>query len=352
MQDHPENNQIPKKAWLSNLCLSALGLGLVIGLIYFTGKPVTQKKVAIAVVEDKSSVPEKKEKEDGVWEAPDKDLINEEPNSELLHYGRKLVMSTSLYLGPRGSVAQISNGMNCQNCHLEAGTKPYANNFGAVASTYPKFRERSGKIESVYKRVHDCFERSLNGHAPDSSEREMQAIVAYILWVGKEVTKEEKPEGAGLKDLPFLERAADPEKGKKVYTAKCQNCHAENGEGQMAPSGTAYVYPPLWGPNSYNIGAGLHRLSRFAAYVKTSMPQGASYKNPQLSDEEAWDVAAFVNSQVRPTMDLSKDWPNLAGKAIDHPYGPFTDGFSKRQHKYGPFGPIAAAREKTKKNKH
>lgn len=352
MQDQPENNQTPKNAWLSNLLLVMLALGLVVGLIYFTGKPETQKKVAIEVIEDKSILPEKKEKEKGnIWEAPDKDLIDEEPNAELLHYGRKLIASTSVYLGPRGSVAQISNGMNCQNCHLEAGTKAYANNYGVVASFYPKFRERSGKTESVYKRVHDCFERSLNGKAPDSASKEMQAIVAYVLWVGKDVQKGEKPDGAGLKDLTFLERAANPEKGKNVYATKCQSCHAENGEGQMAPSGIAYVYPPLWGAHSYNTGAGLYRLSRFAAYVKTSMPQGASYKNPQLSDEEAWDVAAFVNSQPRPKMNLSKDWPKISGKPVDHPFGPFADRFSEKQHKYGPFGPIAAARKGTEKNK-
>jgi thiosulfate dehydrogenase len=71
------------------------------------------------------------------------------------------------------------------------------------------------------------------------------------------------------------------------------------------------------------------------------MPFGADHENPQLTDEEAWDVAAFVNSQPHPTRDLSRDWPKLSGKPVDHPFGPYADTFSAVQHKYGPFGPIA-----------
>ena len=89
-------------------------------------------------------------------------------------------------------------------------------------------------------------------------------------------------------------------------------------------------------------GAGLFRLSRFAGYVKANMPQGASWERPQLTDEEAWDVAAYVNAQPRPTKDLSTDWPDIAKKPVDHPFGPYKDPYSEQQHKFGPFGPIAA----------
>jgi thiosulfate dehydrogenase len=120
----------------------------------------------------------------------------------------------------------------------------------------------------------------------------------------------------------------------------------EDGNGKMNGDGVSYQYPPLWGNHSYNMGAGLYRLSRFAGYVKSNMPQGSTYDNPQLTDEEAWDVAAYVNSQPRPAKDLSKDWPRLSGKPIDHPFGPYNDNFSEQQHKYGPFEPIAALRKK------
>jgi len=73
------------------------------------------------------------------------------------------------------------------------------------------------------------------------------------------------------------------------------------------------------------------------------MPQGATFQNPQLTDEEAWDVAAFVLSQNRPHMNVPHDWPDKTKKPVDYPFGPYADNFSEQQHKFGPFTPIAAA---------
>jgi thiosulfate dehydrogenase len=261
---------------------------------------------------------------------------------KLVIYGEELIAHTSKYLGPNGSVAHLTNGMNCQNCHLDAGTRPLGNNYSAVFSTYPKFRERSGRIESIYKRVSDCMERSLNGTAIDSNSYEFKAIYAYMQWLGKDVKKDVKPYQSGIKRLKFLDRAADPSKGKLVYDAQCKSCHGENGQGVKDANGMAYLYPPVWGEHSYNDGAGLYRLSNFAGYVKYNMPFGKSSVNAQvLSDEEAWDVAAYVNSQPRPSKDQTSDWPNKSKKPVDFPYPPYGDEFSTLQHKYGPFKPIA-----------
>ncbi len=311
---------------------------VVVGITVF--KPTKQDSQITPVVSSPVS---------NIWQAPDESTIPSGTEGELIRYGKELIMHTSKYLGPKGSVLQISNGMNCQNCHLDAGTKPWGNNYAAVFSTYPKFRERSGAIESINKRVNDCFERSLNGKALDTAGKEMLAINAYIKWLGTGIEKGKKPEGSGITELPFMDRAADPEKGKLVYEKQCQSCHQPNGEGVLNGDKTAYAYPPLWGKNSYNHGAGLYRLSRLAGYVKSNMPLGASYQNSMLTDEEAWDVAAFINSQPRPAKDLSSDWPNAGGKPIDHPFGPYTDGFTEKQHKYGPFKPIRQEREEMKK---
>jgi thiosulfate dehydrogenase len=293
-----------------------------------------------------------KEKEDKTefWVAPDTSTIANDDAGKQIEYGRILIANTSHYFGPNGIIQHSSNGMNCQNCHLDAGTKIFGNNYSAVASTYPKFRERSGKTESIYKRVNDCFERSLNGKAIDTLGKEMLAIKAYILWLGKDVKKGEKPNGAGLTELKYLSRAADSDKGKLIYVEKCKSCHGENGEGKMNGDNLNYQYPPLWGEHSYNNGAGLFRLSRFAGYVKSNMPFGATSESPQLTDEQAWDVAAFVNTQQRPTMDISKDWPKLSAKPVDHPFGPFADNFTDKQHKLGPFDPIAEFKKKKKVN--
>ncbi len=285
------------------------------------------------------------------WKAPDITTLGNSATDETIKYGKELIANTSKYLGPKGSVMQTTNGLNCQNCHLEAGTKVFGNNYGVVYANYPKYRARSGKEEDIYKRVNDCMERSLDGKPLAENSKEMQAIKAYIEWLGKEVAKGTQPEGIGIYNLPYLSRAAIPEKGRAVYEAKCQSCHQANGEGVLNNEGTAYVYPPVWGKHSYNDGAGLYRISRFAGFVKYNMPLGASHQMMMLTDEEAWDVAAFVNSQPRPKKDISKDWPNIAEKPVDHPFGPFADGFSESQHKYGPFEPIKAKLKEIKEAK-
>ena len=282
-----------------------------------------------------------------IWDAPDPLSIKQENEAKLIQYGRDLIAHTADYLGPEGIVKPISNGMNCQNCHLDGGSKAFGNNYSAVAATYPKFRARSGTAETIAKRVNDCFQRSLNGEPLDSMGHEMQAIKAYIHWLGQAVPKGKTPKGSGLMKLAYLNRAANPDSGRVVFAAKCVSCHGQNGEGLPMPEGNGRRYPPLWGEKSYNEAAGLYRVASFAGYVKANMPFGATYQNPQLTDSEAWDLAAFVNSQPRPKHPfLATDLPKIEGKPFDHPFAPFADSFPEIQHKFGPFAPIVDFQKK------
>ncbi|HXB06199.1 MAG TPA: c-type cytochrome [Puia sp.] len=283
-------------------------------------------------------------KKEVFWQAPDTARIPATDEGRLIRFGRDLIANTAHYLGPKGKTAAISNGMNCQNCHLDAGTRSWGNNYAAVFSTYPKYRDRSGSVEDIYRRVNDCLERSLNGRQLDTNSREMKAIYTYLKWLGQNVPKGAKPTGTGIRDLPFLARAADPEKGRTVYEQTCRRCHGAGGEGQKNTDSTGYVYPPLWGEHSFTTAAGLYRLSRLAGYVKDNMPLGCTHDKPLLTNEEAWDVAAFINSRGRPERVFPADWPDIAHKPLDHPFGPYADSFSTQQHKYGPYGPIQHAR--------
>lgn len=274
------------------------------------------------------------------WKAPDLDNVPPGKEGDMIRYGKELIVSTAKYLGPRGSVAHLTNGMNCQNCHLDAGTKLFGNNFAGFVSSYPKLSGRSGRVEPASERITECFERSLNGRVPDTNQREVRAILAYMKWIGKDIKKGQKFFGAATEKLSFPEQAADPLKGKVVFITKCQSCHGKNGEGILAADGKSYTYPPLWGADSYNDGAGMYRIFNFAGFVKNNMPYGATYQTPELTDEEAWNVAAFVNSQPRPHKGQKKDYPDLTKKPIDLPFGPYADHFSVKQHKFGPFGPI------------
>ena len=266
---------------------------------------------------------------------------------ELIRYGRELVANTGKYFGPWGKINHFANGMNCQNCHLMAGTKLYANSFSAVASIYPKFRARSGTVEHLEKRINDCMERSMNGNKLDSLSREMRAMVAYINWVGKDVKKGIIPEGASVVEVPFLTRAANPKNGKIAFEKYCVRCHGTGGEGKLNVGGVTYEYPPLWGDKSYNTAAGMYRISRFAGFIKSNMPNlEASYEKPKLTDEEAWDIAAYVNSNPRQLKIFRGDWPDISKKPVDHPFGPFADKYSEAQHKFGPFKQIVQASKK------
>ncbi|HEY8929044.1 MAG TPA: hypothetical protein VIM55_07625, partial [Mucilaginibacter sp.] len=178
-----------------------------------------------------------------LWKAPDTSTIPAGKAGALIRYGHELIAHTAIYLGPQGAVAHISNGMNCQNCHLDGGSRLFGNNFGGFISSYPKFVARSNKVEPATNRIVECFKRSLGGTAPDSNTKEMQAMLAYLKWIGQGVKKNQKLFGNATEKLPFMDHAADPLKGKVIYETKCKTCHGANGEGLFAADKRSYTYP-------------------------------------------------------------------------------------------------------------
>ncbi|HEY5462101.1 MAG TPA: c-type cytochrome [Hanamia sp.] len=339
-----KNNKSTTKK-ISRLLLTLFLLIVAIGLsVYLFNKNSNKSNDnKIVKTEEKQNIQLNQPNAD--WKAPDESTIPAgEPGNEI-RYGKELIAHTSVYLGPKEKVATMSNGMNCQNCHNEAGTKPYGYNFSAVASSYPQFKKRSESWVSITQRINSCFSRSLNGQSLDTASKEMKAMIAYLKWIGNKVPKGVTPVNASVVKLPYLSRAADPIKGKVVYVT-CQVCHGKDGQGQLNEQATEYIFPPLWGKHSYNDDAGLYRLANFAGFVKDNMPFGTNYKHPFLTDEQAWDVAAFVNSQSRSHKDQSKDFPELSDKPFDSPFGPYADNFSEKEHKYGPYKPILLAKNK------
>ena len=278
-----------------------------------------------------------------LWSPPDFNELPPNDSGDLIRYGKELVVNTSFYLGPKGIVNQITNGMNCQNCHVDAGTRNFALPLSAVNATFPKFLERSQHNQSITERVNDCLQRSLNGKPLDSTNYEMQAFVAYLKWLGHEVPKGVKPKGSGMQTIPFIDRPADPSKGRIVYQNECSRCHGDEGQGMLLVDKTGYSYPPLWGDHSYNVNATMYRLMPLAWFIKINMPFDKT-ASQSLTDEQAWDVAAYISSQERPNNRYTTDWPNLNTKPIDHPYGPYSDDFPEQQHKYGPFTAILQKR--------
>ena len=239
------------------------------------------------------------------------------------------------------------NMLSCTNCHQNEGTKQFGLSWVGVASRYPQFRGRSGKVGTLQDRVNGCMERSMNGRTLPDDSVQMQAITAYMTWLSEDVPANIIG-ASGSPPFSPPDRKADIIGGKSLYQTYCSSCHGSDGEGYRsiaAGKNGVFVAPPLWGENSYNNGAGMNRLLTIAAFLKGNMPLGTPYQHPVLTDAQAYDIGAYVNSHPRPVLTgLEKDYPDLRKKPVDAPYGPYADGFSQEQHKYGPFAPIIRAR--------
>ncbi len=285
-----------------------------------------------------------------IWTVPETGALPDDSYGRLVRRGRDLVTATYAHIGPEvsdPSKRYAGNNLACGDCHLEAGTKKFGLPIFGLYGEFPHYSARAGAEITIEQRVNSCMTRSLNGRAMPDDGPEMQAFVAYIKFLSTGVPPGERIPGLGAGNIPELDRAADPVRGRTVYVAQCQGCHNTDGSGirrSLPTTDLGYVVPPLWGADSFNDGAGMNRLITAANFVHSNMPQGADYANPVLTPADAWDVAAFVVSQPRPNKPgLEKDFPDLALKPVDTPYGPYLDGFGTAQHKYGPFAPIRAA---------
>lgn len=286
-----------------------------------------------------------------IWQAPDTATIPDNDFGVLVRYGRQLVLNTAYYIGPEGTVSKnLGNKMNCTNCHLDAGTRPYAFNYFSSHARHPQYRARENKVLSLAARVNNCIERPHSGKPLALDSREMNAITSYIKWLGQGVPVGQRVEGDSPLRLSLPDRAADPLKGEEVYKRECATCHGTNGTGKMRADGVCYDYPPLWGPQSYQPGSSLHRVVKAAAFIYANMPdKTSSYSNPKLSVEEAFDVAAFVNDDrihKRPSNNGALNYPNAKTKPLDYGTGPFIDSFPDLQHKFGPWKPIVEFRKR------
>jgi thiosulfate dehydrogenase len=290
-----------------------------------------------------------------IWTVPEVGALPDDDHGRLVRRGRDLVTATYAHIGPDVADAAkryAGNNLACGNCHLQAGTKKFGLALFGLVELFPHYSSRLGAEISIADRVNSCMTRSMNGRPLPADSPELAAFVAYISFLSTGVAKGEVLPGLGAGTMPELDRAADPVRGRTLYATACLACHNTDGSGirRSLPSvDLGYMVPPLWGPDSFNSGAGMARLITAANFLHFNMPHGVDYLNPQLGVDDAWDLAAYVIAQPRPVKaGLDKDFPDLATKPIDTPYGPYADGFSQVQHTFGPFGPIRAAMEKAK----
>ena len=220
-------------------------------------------------------------------------------DGELIAYGYRLVSQTFAVIGPEVSDPAkrfAGNNLSCQNCHLDGGTNRTGLPLVGVFKTYPKFNERDKRVLSLPERLNDCMTRSMNGQPLPDDSREMKALVAFMRFIGE-------PAPVASPPAPLPPQPADAARGAVVFTTVCAACHQPNGLGQRMGSSSearGYVFPPLWGPDSFNDGAGMDQPQRAAAFIRHNMPRGVDPQNLQLSLQQAWDVAAYLKTQPRP----------------------------------------------------
>lgn len=206
---------------------------------------------------------------------------------------KKVMQGYLIFNDPKKYASQYAgDALTCSNCHFSGGNTLGGVNGGlslvGVTSTYPRYEKRFGKEINIQERIQSCFERSLNGKAPPQNSKEMKALVAYLKWISSEADPLPEKTWLGIKKIPG-NLTADPKEGEKDYISKCAACHRPDGEGETG-------VPPLWGKHSFNDAAGMSQPETFAAFIKKNMPQG----QPDLSDQQAVNIAAYVLRQSRP----------------------------------------------------
>jgi len=212
---------------------------------------------------------------------------------------------------PDSLPAYATSGLNCTSCHQDDGIKPTAGPLTGSHARFPKYMPRSGAVISLADRVNYCFTRSLAGNALPVESREMADILAYLAFISEGIPVGTKIAGhdglVSMKDT----LVGDIARGEAVYKAECVACHQADGQG------VPKAFPPLWGPKSYSIGASMAREERAASFIWHNMPQAQPGK---LTPQQAFDVAAYINSHPRPDSPGKElDWP-MGGAPKDVPY--------------------------------
>lgn len=228
---------------------------------------------------------------------PDEATIPAGPGGESIRRGK------AIFDDPRTfASAFVGNSMACRNCHLDSGRKPNSSPMWAAWVRYPLFRTKDNAVNTMEDRIQGCFRYSMNapnspsGGPPPAGSDVYRQLESYFHWLATGAATGSKLAGSGYPTPPLTGAGYDPGRGAPLFQQKCSGCHGADGEGAKQPDGKV-IYPPLWGPRSYNWGAGMARVDLATGFIKANMP----FDQPgSLSDQDAWDIAAFVDSHERP----------------------------------------------------
>lgn len=221
---------------------------------------------------------------------PDRNSIPDNEFGAMVRKGERIFNDTPNHAGDF-----IGNELDCANCHLDGGRLADSAPLWAAWGMYPAYRGKNKHVNDYAERIQGCFRYSMNGTPPPRGDEVLLALQAYTYWLASDAPIGREMPGRGYPALEAPAKTPDYARGEQVFAHHCALCHGDDGQGRRAADGSL-AFPPLWGPNSYNWGAGMHRVNTAAAFIKANMPLGA----PTLSDQQAWDVARFIDSHDRP----------------------------------------------------
>ena len=249
----------------------------------------TASSAAPAVITKPAALPAAQASQ-AAFTPPPESSLPQDDYGKVVKRGEQIFMETGKYAS-----RYVGNSLSCANCHLDAGRQPDSAPMWAAFIHYPAYRKKTGQVDTLASRIQGCFEYSMNGKAPPANDEVITALQTYSFWLAKGAPVGTPVAGSGYPRLKKPAMPADYARGEKVYAQNCATCHGADGQGQRAVG--KQVFPPLWGAKSYNWGAGMHQLANSSGFIKANMPlsQGGS-----LSDQDAWDVAVFMNSHERP----------------------------------------------------
>jgi len=221
---------------------------------------------------------------------------------ELKHstYRASALRGRALLLATRDSLPHnVGNSLRCASCHLDGGLRRDAMPWVGSFARFPQYRPRSGKVDLIEDRINDCFRRSMNGRALAPAGGDMRDIVTYFAFLSSGTPVGAETEGQGLPRLQPLK--GDPARGAGVFATSCARCHGASGQGTALAT-------PLWGPRSYNVGAGMARIKTAASFIHALMPIDRA---EHLNAQQAFDVATYINTRPRPDFAAGvRDWPH------------------------------------------
>ena len=154
-----------------NTLRQAILAGVIAGALAFTAAhasgPAAAKASGLAAADaaasDSSTLPP--------FTPPPDSAIPDDPFGAMVRRGRDIFTNTQKY-----AKQYVGNGLNCQNCHLDAGRRANSGPLWAAYVRYPRYLSKNDAVNTYAGRPQGCVEYSMNGKPPHADTEIIKAL--------------------------------------------------------------------------------------------------------------------------------------------------------------------------------